>query len=211
MSDLARLREHALNHLSSRQVRYPVCLDPELRDELRRLSTMLKTVADAAATKAAEAAVQGSTEDAPKRRTISDKPVPTADLADAAERAMAPMSARVREILDAATEADQLVLVVCGLPPEAADDPAGYYENVAGKYPNRTLSEAAILRELTTAAYLRTESPAGEDLGFDWDTARTRVLNHADLEVLDRTVLELYREPSAIPFDPVSFGRPPQS
>ena len=51
MSDLARLRDRALNHLSSRQVRYPVCLDPELRDELRRLSSMLKTVADAAATK----------------------------------------------------------------------------------------------------------------------------------------------------------------
>ena len=214
MSNLARLRERALSHLTSRQVRYPVCLDPELREELRKLAELLKTVADGAAAKAAEqATAPANPEDAPKRRTIADKPTsPTvADLADAAEQAMAPLRERTNAILANAAEADSLVVAVFGMPAEAIADPAAYYETVAGKHTNRTLEGAMIRRELVQVSYLRTESPAGDDLNFDWDTARTHVLNHADLEALDQLVLELYREPSAIPFDPVSFGQPPQS
>ena len=214
MSNLARLRGRALAHLTSRQVRYPVCLDPDLREELRKLAELLKTVADGAAAKAAELATTPESEKEPaKRRTIADKPgTPTvADLADAAEKAMAPLRERTNTILASAAEADSLVVVVFGMPAEAQDDPAGYYEFVAGQHTNRTLEGAAIRRELVQASYLRTESPAGDDLGFGWDAVRAHVLNHADLEMLDQSVLELYREPSAIPFDPVSFGQPPQS
>ena len=214
MSNLARLRERALNHLTSRQVRYPVCLDPELREELRKLAELLKTVADGAAAKAAElATTPANPEDAPKRRTIADKPTPptVADLADAAEKAMAPLRERTNTILASAAEADSLVVVVFGMPADAVDDPAAFYERIAGQHEQRTLAGAEIRRELVERSYLRTESPAGDDLGFGWDDVRTHVLNHADLEVLDQSVLELYREPSAVPFDPVNFGQPPQS
>lgn len=214
MSNLARLRERALAHLTSRQVRYPVCLDPELREELRKLAELLKTVADGAAAKAAElATTPANPEDAPKRRTIADKPTPptVADLADAAEQAMAPIRERTNTILANAAEADSLVVAVFGMPVDAQADPSQFYELIASQHAQRTLAGAAIRRELVERSYLRTESPAGDDLGFDWETARTHVLNHADLEVLDQSVLELYREPSAIPFDPVSFGQPPQS
>lgn len=214
MSNLARLRERALAHLTSRQVRYPVCLDPELREELRKLAELLKTVADGAAAKAAElATTPANPEDAPKRRTIADKPTPptVADLADAAEKAMAPLRERTNTILASAAEADSLVVVVFGMPADAVDDPAAFYERIAGQHEQRTLAGAAIRRELVERSYLRTESAGGDDLGFGWDDVRAHVLNHADLEMLDQSVLELYREPSAIPFDPVSFGQPPQS
>ena len=38
MSNLAKLRANALGHLTSRKFRYPVCLDPEKRTELRKLA-----------------------------------------------------------------------------------------------------------------------------------------------------------------------------
>lgn len=215
MPNLARLRDRALHHLTSRQVRYPVCLDPELREELRKLSETLKATADEAALKAAELATTPAAADAPatRRRTIADKPaqLTVAELTEIAEAAMAPLRERTSAILAKAAEDDNLVVVVFGMPAEAIGDPAAYYETVAAEHKQRTMSAGVIMRELVERSYRYTESPAGDDLDLGWDAVRTSVLNHADLEVLDRTVLELYREPSAIPFDPVNFGQPPQS
>ena len=38
MSNLAKLRANALGHLTGRKFRYPVCLEPEKRAELRKLA-----------------------------------------------------------------------------------------------------------------------------------------------------------------------------
>ena len=54
MSNLAKLRANALGHLTSRKFRYPVCLEPEKRAELRKLADLIRTTADAAAARAAE-------------------------------------------------------------------------------------------------------------------------------------------------------------
>ena len=65
MSNLAKLRANALGHLTSRKFRYPVCLEPEKRAELRRLADLIRTTADAAAARAAELAARPDAEDAP--------------------------------------------------------------------------------------------------------------------------------------------------
>lgn len=207
MSDLARLRERALHHLTSRTVRYSVCLNPDTREELRKLAELLQTAAQAGATEAAQQSV-----DPTARRTIGSGEAPSlTDLKTAAEAVMRPLEERSRELLHAAAAADELVVVVFGMPPEARTSPAEWYEQFKAQYPAPTLQEAQLLRDLVGASYDHTEAPDGQDLGLDWAEVAAGVLNHADLELLDQAVLELYRGASAIPFDPASFGRPPKS
>ena len=192
MSNLAKLRANALGHLTSRKFRYPVCLEPEKRAELRRLADLIRTTADAAAARAAELVARPD--------------------AAAAERAIEPLNERTRAILAEAAAADQLVVVVFGMPAEAQDDPSAGYEAVKSQFDQPSVHAADVMRRLVESSYERTETPGDtpEDLEFDWATVRSKVLNHADLEIVDQQVLELYREPSSIPFDPANCGgRPP--
>ena len=212
MSNLAKLRANALGHLTSRKFRYPVCLDPEKRTELRKLADLIRTTADAAAARAAELAARPDSEDAPTRRSIGDRTPTVQALAEAAERAIEPLNERTATILAEAAAADQLVVAVFGMPAEAQADPAAWYASVKDGFEQPSVQAAAVMRRLVELSYERTETPGdpAEDLEFDWDTVRAKVLNHADLEIIDQQVLELYREPSSIPFDPASYGeRPP--
>lgn len=79
---------------------------------------------------------------------------------------------------------------------------AGAYDDEGG----RSVNQRRIMRDLVQRSYLRTESPKGEDVGLEYEQVRTGLLNHADLEQLDRLVLGLYREPGAVPFDPATSG-----
>lgn len=204
MSNLERLRQKALAHAASATVRYPVCLNADRRHELQQLAVAIQQTAEAAAAQALSVA---ETPEGPKRRTIgSPAPVPLEVRQQAAEQAVEPLRERAAAILAQAAEEDDLVVVVFGVPADKAPDPAAYYAEVLAKYPTPSLSPREIQRELVVASYLRTEAPGGEDLGFDWATASTRLLNHADLENLEAPVLEIYREPSAVPFDPATFG-----
>ena len=213
MSNLAKLRANALGHLTSRKFRYPVCLEPEKRAELRRLADLIRTTADAAAARAAELVARPDAEDAPTRRSIGDRTPTVQALAEAAERAIEPLNERTRAILAEAAAADQLVVVVFGMPAEAQDDPSAWYEAVKAQFDQPSVHAAAVMRRLVELSYERTETPGDtpEDLEFDWATVRSKVLNHADLEIADQQVLELYREPSSIPFDPASYGERPPS
>ena len=99
------------------------------------------------------------------------------------------------------------------MPAEAQDDPSAWYEAVKAQFDQPSVHAAAVMRRLVELSYERTETPGDtpEDLEFDWATVRSKVLNHADLEIADQQVLELYREPSSIPFDPASYGERPPS
>lgn len=167
----------------------------------------------AAAARAAELAARPDAEDAPTRRSIGDRTPTVQALADAAERAIEPLNERTRAILAEAAAADQLVVVVFGMPAEAQDDPSAWYEAVKAQFDQPSVHAAAVMRRLVELSYERTETPGDtpEDLEFDWATVRSKVLNHADLEIADQQVLELYREPSSIPFDPASYGERPPS
>lgn len=213
MSNLAKLRANALGHLTSRKFRYPVCLEPEKRTELRRLADLIRTTADAAAARAAELVARPDAEDAPTRRSIGDRTPTVQALAEAAERAIEPLNERTRAILAEAAAADQLVVVVFGMPAGAQNDPAAWYASVKDGFEQPSVQADAVMRRLVELSYERTETPSepAEDLEFDWDTVRTKVLNHADLEIIDQQVLELYREPSSIPFDPANCGERPPS
>lgn len=213
MSNLAKLRANALGHITSRKFRYPVCLEPEKRTELRKLADLIRTTADAAAARAAELAARPDAEDAPTRRSIGDRTPTVQALAEAAERAIEPLNERTRAILAEAAAADQLVVVVFGMPADAQNDPAAWYASVKDGFEQPSVQAAAVMRRLVELSYERTETPSepAEDLEFDWDTVRAKVLNHADLEIIDQRVLELYREPSSIPFDPASYGERPPS
>lgn len=212
MSNLARLREKALAHAAQATVRYPVCLNAERRDELQAIAQQIPLLAQQAA--AALPVAEPLPEQADgtrKRRTIASKPVPVEARQQAAEQAIAPLKDRVAQLLAQAADEDDLVVVVFGVPEEGRDDPAAFYQAAMAKYENPTLSEKDLKRDLVNASYLRTEAPDGQDLGFDWETVHTKLLNHADLEQLGQPVLEIYREPSAIPFDPLTFGAPATS
>ena len=104
------------------------------------------------------------------------------------------------------------MVVVFGMPAGAQNDPAAWYASVKDGFEQPSVQADAVMRRLVELSYERTETPSepAEDLEFDWDTVRAKVLNHADLEIIDQKVLELYREPSSIPFDPANCGgRPP--
>jgi hypothetical protein len=204
VSNLERLRQKALAHAAAATVRYPVCLNPDRRHELQQLANAIQNVANTAA---AQAVAVAETVEAPKRRTIgTPAPVPLEVRQQAAEQAVQPLRDRAAILMAQAAEEDDLVVVVFGVPADKAGDPAAFYAEVTAKYPTPSLAEREIRRDLVVASYLRTEAPNGDDLGFDWDTARTHLLNHADLESLDEAVLSIYREPSAVPFDPATFG-----
>ena len=189
-----------------------MCLDPEKRTELRKLADLIRTTADAAAARTAELAARPDSEDAPTRRSIGDRTPTVQALAEAAERAIEPLNERTNTILAEAAAADQLVVVVFGMPAGAQADPSAWYEAVKSQFDQPSVHAAEVMRRLVELSYERTETPgdAPEDLEFDWATVRSKVLNHADLEIVDQQVLELYREPSSIPFDPANYGgRPP--
>ena len=196
---LDTLRTKALTYLAARTVRYPVCMDDELREQLRLLQdAQFKAAADAAFVEAHPQPGQP----APKRRTLGDRE-------NAVTVHLRELTAKVSDVLAQAEAADALVVVVFGIPAEAADDPAGWYEQVAGAYDaegGRSVHQRDIMRDLVRRSYLRTEAPKGEDLGMTYEQARTGLLNHRDLEQLDQLVLQLYREPGVIPFDPASSG-----
>lgn len=207
-SQLAALRESALTHQTDRQVRYPVCLDAEIRAELNSLAEKLQTVAVAAAQQVPE-----PSDTVPTRRTLADKdaPNPFELRQQAAERAMQPLQARIAQLMEQAKADEKLVVVVFGVAEAAQEDPASWYEEFKAQWPTPSVHSPEVKRALLEASYRGTYTPDSEDLDIDWKLARTKVLNHADLEVLDQAVLELYREPGAIPFDPATFGAQLQS
>jgi hypothetical protein len=196
---LDRLRAKALNHLASREVRYTVSLDP---DVIAKLDILREGIERTVLTAGTRPLGEMST-----RRTI-------ADTLSASEQAVDDLEREIATVLAQAKADDSLVIVRFGLPAPAKENPAAYYESICAPYDEqggRGKHDDEIRRALVVASYIATESPDGDDLGFDWATVSSKLLGHADLDNLDRVVLDLYRSTSSIPFDPVNYSQPPQS
>ena len=228
-ANLAHLLEKATKRLASHDVRYPISLNPETAQELGRLRQAAETAARAAAL----AEEYPAAEDKPKngRRTLGAR-------INAAQQAVADIDAQVAALLTEAESADDLVIVRMAFPSDALehpDGPSGFYRQLWRQCKNaHTLatdkpdlsSEAVreaisyvgdltmtelVQRDLAALSFAAVLSPAGEDLGMTWQQAKQGLLNSADVETIHGAVLDLYRDPSAIPFDPASFGSRTQS
>lgn len=209
----ARLLAKANAYMSAKTFRYPVCLDPNVRDEMFRLRDAMETAANAAAL--AEKYPAKDDPAASGRRTIGDR-------VNAAQKAIDDLNTRAKELLAAAEANDDLVVVAFAVSPEATDHPdglAGWYrdfkDRINAEHDARPAGNTGpsktqmVLSGLPALSFVAVQTPDGEPIGMTWDDARRNLLDDADLEQIEGGVLNLYRGTTAVPFDPASFGRPP--
>ena len=208
--NVEELRRKALNYRNQRRLRYPICMDPEIRAELAHIDELAAAAAvDGAAAAASHTpAVAG---EPTRRRSLGDPAPDVGAMTRAAEAAIESLRANAQAILARAAESGDLIVAVFGAVP--GEDMNAHYTSALSAHTDSedVVDVEALTSALCEHAYRHTEAPDGSEVPLTWEELSTQVLDTVDLEVLRDQVFALYRGGAAIPFDPASFGAAPTS